>query len=424
MFRNRVEAGRRLARALASFASEDPVVLGLPRGGVPVAAEVARALGAPLDVAVVRKLGLPRQPELAMGAIGEEGTRVLNDEVVEQSGVTADVIDAVEQAERQVLEHRVAIFRHDREPVTLQARTAVIVDDGIATGATARAACQIARARGARRIVLAVPVGSRDRLEQLRDVADDVICLEIPDAFFAVGQAYADFRQVSDQEVVEVLNAATPAEASVAGSTELTVVLGDARLEGRLTIPERATGLVVFAHGSGSSRLSPRNEYVAQVLNGGGFATFLFDLLTEAEARDRSNVFDIELLGTRLAETAAWLRTHRGLSGLPLGLFGASTGAAAALAASLVGILDVSAVVSRGGRPDLLGERLREVSAPTLLIVGGDDTQVIELNRWALDRMPGADLAVVPGATHLFEEPGTLSEAAGLARDWFQKFLG
>jgi putative phosphoribosyl transferase len=422
MFRNRVEAGRRLARALMPLADSDPVVLGLPRGGVPVAAEVARALGAPLDVAVVRKLGLPRQPELAMGAIGEDGARVLNDEVLRHSGVGPDVVDAVEQEERQMLEHRVRAFRRGRPPVRLDARTVIVVDDGIATGATARAACEIARARGASRVVLAVPVGARDRLEQLRTVADEVVCLEIPDAFYAVGQAYGDFRQVSDDEVVALLDAA-PASAGH-GSTELAVALGEITLEGRLTIPERPIGLVVFAHGSGSSRLSPRNEYVARVLNGAGLATFLFDLLTESEAQDRGNVFDIGLLGGRLADVAAWLRTHRGLDELPLGLFGASTGAAAALTASLTPGLRVAAVVSRGGRPDLVGERLREVTTPTLLIVGGADTTVIELNRWAQERIAGAELEIVPGATHLFEEPGTLTEAAGLARDWFLKHLG
>jgi pimeloyl-ACP methyl ester carboxylesterase len=196
------------------------------------------------------------------------------------------------------------------------------------------------------------------------------------------------------------------------------------RLGGHLTVPEGATGVVVFAHGSGSSRHSPRNRHVAGVLQQARLGTLLFDLLTPAEERDRANVFDIELLAGRLAAATAWVGAELPAAGLPIGYFGASTGAAAALWAAAEPGAAIAAVVSRGGRPDLAGPRLGAVTAPTLLIVGGADDVVLELNRQALARLRcERRLAVVPGATHLFEEPGTLQTAAELARDWFVDHL-
>jgi len=194
-------------------------------------------------------------------------------------------------------------------------------------------------------------------------------------------------------------------------------------LPGRLVVPAQATGLVLFAHGSGSSRSSPRNARVAGVLHESGLATLLFDMLTEAEAADRANVFDIPLLANRVREAVQFMASLEGVDGLPVGLFGASTGAAAALVAAAAD-RRVRAVVSRGGRPDLAAESLPAVRAPTLLIVGGRDHEVLDLNRQALDRL-GCEkqLAVIPRATHLFEEPGTLDEAARLAATWFGRYL-
>jgi dienelactone hydrolase len=191
-------------------------------------------------------------------------------------------------------------------------------------------------------------------------------------------------------------------------------------LPGSLALPGEAKGIVIFAHGSGSSRLSPRNRAVARTLRERGHGTLLFDLLTEGEARDRANVFDIPLLGARVAEAVRWARATAELQGLPIGLFGASTGAAAALVAAAQVARDVHAVVSRGGRPDLAGKALPRVRCPTLLIVGGADTQVLALNRQAQARMRcRTSLAIVPGATHLFEEPGALEQVVELAADWF-----
>ncbi len=422
MLRDRKDAGRRLARRLHYLKGPDTVVLGLPRGGVPVAFEVAEELHAPLDVIVVRKLGVPSQPELAMGAVGEDGVTVVNERVRELAGVSDAEFEAVEEKERAELERRSAWIRGVRQREALEGKTAVIVDDGIATGSTAAAACQVAWAHGAKSVVMAAPVGPIDCEERFAGVTDDFVCLDTPPGFYAIGQFYNDFSPTSDSEVIDLLSRTpAPGGASARQSVdeEVTVAVRDLRLPGFLTVPADATGIVVFAHGSGSSRLSRRNRYVASVLHDVGVGTLLFDLLTAAEEVDRSAVFDIELLARRLTAATQWVRAETPPS-LPIGYFGASTGAAAALWAAADPDADIAAIVSRGGRPDLAGPRLAAVRAPTLLIVGGHDVEVLGLNRRAQAQLTCEnDLAVVPGATHLFEEPGTLTQAAQLARDWF-----
>jgi dienelactone hydrolase len=212
-------------------------------------------------------------------------------------------------------------------------------------------------------------------------------------------------------------------------NSEIRIPVDSIVLEGNFTVPEGATGIVVFAHGSGSSRHSSRNQYVARELQKRGFATLLFDLLTAEEERiDMVTAhlrFDIDLLANRLADVTTWLLSNPETKEFNIGYFGASTGAAAALIAAKEHDNVVKAVVSRGGRPDLAEKALSDVKAPTLLIVGGNDFQVIEMNQWALDRLTVKDkqMQIVPGATHLFEEPGTLEEVAYLAGEWFKKYL-
>lgn len=202
------------------------------------------------------------------------------------------------------------------------------------------------------------------------------------------------------------------------------VRVGALRLPGELQVPAEATGLVLFVHGSGSSRNSPRNRFVADVLHSHGLATLLFDLLTDAEAADRRNVFDIALLTRRVEAALVWLQLRADVGHLPVGLFGASTGAAAALRAAAEQPGRVGAVVSRGGRPDLAEDHLGRVQAPTLLIVGGDDPEVLELNRLAARRLRCPhQIEIVPGATHLFEEAGALDAVAELAARWFANHL-
>ncbi len=207
-FADRSDAGRRLAAALLDYRGRDVVVLGLPRGGVPVAAEVAEAIGAPLDVLVVRKLGVPYQPELAFGAIGEEQVRVLNEPLLRRTGLSTVDIAAVEDTQRAELQRRVDTYRGGRPGLPLKDRIAVIVDDGFATGATARAAALVARARGAGKVVLAAPIGAADTVADLREVADEVVCLGAPAGFTAVGSGYRDFTQTSDEQVCALLQSA------------------------------------------------------------------------------------------------------------------------------------------------------------------------------------------------------------------------
>jgi putative phosphoribosyl transferase len=416
-FRDRAEAGRLLGERLSGYVGlPDVVVLGLPRGGVPVAREVARALGAPLDVFLVRKLGHPGQPELAMGAIASGGTRVLNEELVRELRLGDDVLERATERERAELDRREHAYRGDRPAPELRDRTVVLVDDGLATGATMRAAAQAVRSLAPRRVVIAVPTAPPHALEELAREADEVVAMIAPDPFHAVGLWYDDFRELSDDDVRRLLSLPTEQEVDTAGAA------------GNLVVPEGARGLVLFAHGSGSSRFSPRNRYVAGVLQDAGLATLLVDLLTQEEERrdlrTRELRFDVELLAGRLLRAAEWAAEDGRTAGLPLGLFGASTGAAAALVAA-ARQSEVRAVVSRGGRPDLAGSALAEVRAPTLLIVGQLDELVLDLNRRAREAMTQAvtELEVVRGATHLFEERGTLEQAADLARDWFDRHL-
>lgn len=448
LFRDRGDAGEKLAARLASYSAEFPVIVALPRGGVPVAREVSDALGAPLDVVLVRKLGAPLQPEYGIGAVGEEDVVIIRQEAVAALGVEEQQLSDEIARERAELERRARLYRGERQPVPVAGRFVIMVDDGIATGGTATAGARVLRGRGASRVVLAVPVAPPQAAERLRDEVDEFICLEAPEDFFAVGQFYEQFEQVGDAEVQELLGATeTEPEIEPSGAAAETaeadppphlggldwaqvaeraveIPAGEARLPGDLRLPPSPQGLVIFAHGSGSSRLSPRNRQVAAALNGAGLATLLFDLLSERESLDRANVFDVEQLSRRLVATTRWAQRESGLRELPIGYFGASTGAAAALCAAAELGDDIRAVVSRGGRPDLAAERLSEVTAPTLLIVGGDDLVVLELNEQAARLLIAPrELSVVPHATHLFEEPGALDRVTALASAWFSEHL-
>jgi putative phosphoribosyl transferase len=435
VFPDRRHAGELLGERLKEMELEAPVVVALPRGGVPVGYEVARALGAPLDIGLVRKLGAPGRPELGIGALGESGVVVLDRGALRALGVTRAELEDVVARERAELERRRERYRREHPPLDLAGRDVILVDDGMATGVTAAAAARVLRARGAARILAAVPVSPPGTGEALGSYFDAFISLSTPARFGGVGRWYADFAQTSDREVVELLRASrgevseAPAPSGAGGGPvpdpEVSIPTRDGvRLQGLLMLPERPRGLVIFVHGSGSSRHSPRNAAVARRLAAVGFATLLFDLLTEREEADRRNVFDIDLLTRRLIDATGWVRETPELSGLPVGYFGASTGAAAALCAAARLGDEIRAVVSRGGRPDLANHALPAVHAPTLLIVGGDDWNVLEFNDEAASLLGGPqELAVVHGAGHLFEEPGALDRVADLAAGWFTRHL-
>jgi putative phosphoribosyl transferase len=285
---------------------------------------------------------------------------------------------------------------------------------------------------GARAVVLAAPVGAADSVRALAREADRVVVLAVSHPFEAVGKWYRSFAQTSDGEVIALLEKGRAASGDHAPSglkvRSVHIPVGGAKLQGELVVPAEPRGLVIFAHGSGSSRKSPRNQHVAAEVSRHGFATLLFDLLTAREEAEETMTgelrFDIPFLAARLHEATKWARAQPGLEALPVGYFGASTGAAAALTASALPPSAVRAVVSRGGRPDLSAVPLEAVTAATLLIVGGDDRDVLALNRAALSRLSGPrHLHVVPGAGHLFEEAGALDEVARAACEWFEGHL-
>jgi len=423
-FRDRREAGRLLAERLRMEGDgSDTVVLALPRGGVPVAAEIAHELAVPLDVFVVRKLGVPGHEELALGAIASGGVRVLNQGVVDAARMSPEAVERVARRELEEVERREAAYRGGRPPVETAGKRVILVDDGLATGATMRAAVAAVRATDPARIVVAVPIAAASTCEELAREVDEIVCLRTPEPFYAVGLWYEDFSQTTDEEVRALLD--QPAAGAV--EDEFTIRVEAGALGGRLAVPAGARGVVLFAHGSGSSRHSPRNRRVADALNDAGLGTLLVDLLTaEEDAVDvatREHRFDIPLLAGRVLTASDWVERDERTAGLPLGYFGASTGAAAALVAAAERA-QVRAVVSRGGRPDLAGEALERVRAPTLLVVGERDSAVLELNREAAGRIRAeTSLEIVPGASHLFEEPGTLDRAITLAREWFVRHL-
>lgn len=429
-YEDRRDAASALIERLQAYREQlDVLVLGLPRGGVPVAATVAHALGAELDAMVVRKIGFPGRRELAMGAVAMGGVREINREVVQL--VEPGVFEAAAKREGEEVARRVKSYRGDRPLPKIRGRTVILVDDGLATGSTMKAAIRAVKAQDPKEVIVTVPVAPDSTIAELRAEVDEVICPYVPSFFLAISQFYEDFRQVEDSEVRALLMRAwrrTNAGVRAVREQEVRIAAGGASLDGSLVIPEDAGGIVLFAHGSGSSRHSPRNRFVAHVLHDSGLATLLFDLLTiEEEAvdvRTREHRFDIPLLAERLVSAIDWVVAEGLAEGRAIGLFGASTGAAAALVAAARRKEAVKAVVSRGGRPDLAGDVLGEVQAPTLLIVGGWDSTVVELNREAASKMSAERrIEIVPGATHLFEEPGKLERAASLAADWFANHL-
>jgi predicted phosphoribosyltransferase/dienelactone hydrolase len=436
-FLDRAEAARRLAAALSAYRGEHPLVLAIPRGGVPIGRVVADALGGDLDVVLVRKLGAPFNPEFAIGAVDESGA-VHVSERAREAYADAAFIERESARELELIRERRRRYSPQRAPIDPAGRTVIVVDDGLATGATMQAALASLRQRHPGRLICAVPVAAPQSLDAMAQLCDETVCVVAPQDFRAVGQFYENFPPVSEDEVLALLAVPAASAASAAALRagapaghaprvlHVRVPAGGVVLEGDLEMPDGARGLVVFAHGSGSGRHSPRNRSVARVLNARGLATLLCDLLDEREDGDRAARFDIALLAARVEALLAWASHAEAVEGLPIGLFGASTGAAAALLAAARKPEAVAAVVSRGGRPDLAGRTaLAATRAPTLLIVGGADTQVLELNRAAQALMPeGTSLAVVPRATHLFEEPGALEQVAELAARWFERHLG
>ncbi len=416
-FRNREHAARLLAEALQGYRGKNPLILAIPRGAVPMGKILADTLGGELDVMLVHKLGAPGQPELAIGSVDEKGEVYLHPYAA-QLGIRKEYVEKEKKEQLKVIQERRRYYTQAQTPISPQDRIVMVLDDGIATGSTMMAALGSLRKQGPKILIAVTAVAPPDTIQRLKGAADEVVCLETPEYFQAVGQFFEDFRQVSDEEVIAALAAMKGID------PEVKIPAEGVTLEGELNLPAQAHGVVLFAHGSGSSRHSPRNQYVAKVLQSAKIGTLLFDLLSPKEDEIYETRFNIELLTQRLITATRWLRKRPETKELSFGYFGASTGAAAALWAAAELGKEIKCVVSRGGRPDLALEVLPEVTAPTLLIVGGWDDVVIGLNQKAFVNLQAEKkLEIVPEATHLFEEPGKLEEAARLAKDWFLKYL-
>jgi putative phosphoribosyl transferase len=432
-FRDRREAGRELAERLVHLRYQRPVVLGLPRGGVVVAQQVAAALGAPLDVVVVRRVAAPREPGVPVGAVGEGSVYVLNHDALRRLRVSAAEVARAALRERSEVDRRAALFRSGRAGVDLRGRTVIVVDDGIVTGASVGTALRVVRAMGAHRVVLAVPVATTGVLEALSDEADEVVCLRAQSQIASVAAWYREFGAVGDERVVELMAqqpvpSAAPG-AAAAGRTAVDERVevpagGHLRLPGHLTVPSEAIGVVIFAHGSGSSRHSPRHRRLAAELNAAGVGTLLLDLLRASEEAAGGPVHDLPLLAARLTAATDLVAADERLGQPPVGYLGYGTGAAAALCAAGRPDPRVRAVVCRGGQLDLAEEHLHRVAVPTLLAVGGHDEAGLRRNRAAQRhlRCPN-ELVVVPGADALFSEQGALDRIAELAAEWFVAHL-
>jgi putative phosphoribosyl transferase len=437
-FSHRTQAGRELGQVLLThhpdwLRSPDIILAALPRGGLPVAVEVGRVLDLPVRLICVRKLGAPDQPELALGAIASLGSHWWNESLIHELGYQKGALSSLLEREQVELKRREKQFAPSTDLSALRNKKVVLIDDGVATGATLRAALRTAEKAGATEVYVATPVASHGTLEQIqhewnaaRKGAPGIPPLkgfqviETPDGFSSVGEWYEDFPQLSDEDVAQWIRHSSPSLRLKQKKGEL--LLNEpqgGRLLYHLQWPLNPRGLVAFAHGSLSNAKSPRNLFVANDLGQAGYATFLFDLLTEEEFAHRAHIFDIPFLTKRLILGAKQgseilqevLEAH---TPLPLILYGASTGAAAALNAAAT--LKPSAIISRGGRPDLAdAEILKEDLSPILLLVGGLDHSVLELNQEAHSKMNPkrfVELDLIPDATHLFEEPGAMEKVA------------
>ena len=414
VFADRDDAGRRLAGHLCARwgtgAPVDPLVLGIPRGGVPVAAQVALALGAPLDVLVVRKLGVPWAPEIAMGALAEPGVRHVDSRILREARVTPQDLAAVEARETIELRRRAEVYRTGREPISPAGRDVVLVDDGLATGASAVAACRAVAAAGAARIVLAVPVAPPETVRALRAEADEVIALLHPVRLLSVSQWYGDFGQVRDDEVVRCLAdaagraAAAPsagppparaARSGTSGSRRLDLPVEGCHLHGDLDVPPGATALVVLAHTNTARHVRPYSRRLADALNADGLATLELDLMTSPERPWPGNAADTPRLAARLREATDLVRHDFDR----VCLVGSGGAGPAVLAAAADPEARVTAVVAAGTAVPATGLP----AVPTLLLPAARqsgqerDERGAEAVTWIRDRL--IDSADQPGTS-------------------------
>ncbi|WP_067975145.1 phosphoribosyltransferase family protein [Nocardiopsis trehalosi] len=422
-FTDRAEAGRRLADRVRPYAAADPLVLALPRGGVPVAAQLARALGAELDVLVVRKIGLPGHAEVGVGALAEDGRACFDDDALARLRVPREALDDVVRAERVELARRLEVYRGRRPAPRVAGRDVIVVDDGAATGGTARAALRTLRRSRPARLTLAVPVAAPQAVAALRAEADHVVVLTCPENFRAVGEWYRDFTQLSDADVTSALESAR-GPAGGAAERAVRIRAGGTDLDGELAAPASVRGAAVFAVGRG--RAEPSVRATAAAVREAGYATLVLDLLdaeeSAAAAAEGGAAVSTADLAERLDAAVRWLRRSTDVAGRRVGLFGAGTAAPAAIAAAARNPGDVAAVVAFGGRIDLAEDALARVRCPVLVLLPSADSFVRELAEWAVARLGGpAELRVVAGAEAMLADAEEWHGAGTAVAHWFDR---
>lgn len=458
VFLDRSDAGDALARALARFANHtDVIVLGLARGGVPIARQVADAIGAPFNVLISCKISVPGIDEVALGAVSEGSDRMVPDPVAWYIGVPSQIADRLASRERVELARRIAAYREGRALPDVKGRTVILVDDGLASGATLRAAARAIRDKHPKRLIAAVPVASRAGLDEMREEVDEMIALAVPRVFDAVSSSYESFEPVTDGEVLTALGRPARRVSRIVhdisgritdGERRIEIRVGDGRLVGDLATSQHfdlhthhegfheRDALVVLAHSGSNSRDSYRNRYIAGRLRLSGYATLRVDLSTKDEQATEGEAsgirFDVARIAARLTDVCDWAVRAGVYGARRMILLGAGTSAAAALSAAAQRQSNTLAVVTRGGRVDLAAPNLSRVRAPVLMIVGEADHETLDVNRHATQFLPRrAKLIRIPGTGHTFAEPGALGAVAehtvrwldGLTMNWARGLL-
>lgn len=426
LFRDRIDAGQRLADALRPYHGSDAVVLGIPRGGVPVAAEVARLLGLPLDIVVARKLGAPGQPELAIGAVTANGGLYLNHDLIRDLGVDQAYLDSAVERKRAEARDRESRFRGGRPGPALAGRIAIVVDDGLATGATIRAAVQSVRHAGPAKLVVAVPVGAIESCASLRSEVDELVCLWTPDDFMAVGQFYDDFSPTEDDEVERILRAASTHTPDTDTAREITFQnRRGRRLAGTLLLPRAVERppVVVFAHGFNSSRRSSRNLMIAERLVASGLAAFLIDFTGHGDSEGEIREATVKQMADDLRSAIDHISAEAAVDAGRIGLSGSSSG-------GIVSVIEaarderVRVLVLRSVPAGDLFEPAAHIRATTLVIAGEADIPIVEEDRALAEVISGPHrFEVVAHAGHLFEGPGEMERVSDLSVGWFVSHL-
>ena len=425
LFQDRTDAGRQLARHLTPYADrDDTLVLGVPRGGVPVAFEVAAALHAPFDVFVARKLGAPADPELAFGAVSADGERYLDYGTVHALGITPRQVNEITADARARLDQRARLYRSGRDPLPAAGKIVILVNDGISADPGFPLILRALRERKPRRIIVASPVAPAPTCSRLQREADAVIVLHSPAELTSLGHFYRTFDQTTDDEVISLLQRGLDTRPPRRLEEPVAIAMPGYIAEGYLRLPPGARTLVLFANAAETGRIHPRHREMAALLNRWGIATLLFDLLSPFEEDNRrgASLVDRSVLAARILRVIDWAQRNPATSGLRIALFGSDAAASACLSAAVRAPEALTAVVASGGRPHARIGELAQIRVPTLLIGDSLDELGLALHREALRNLTCAkELAVMPGAAHSSEEPGALQRVAERAADWINR---